>query len=149
MREKFVLIIIFMLFIGNVSQSHAQTDYERAISLYQQFIAGQKAFEDLNPEEQRMVIVIHQSLSASDEIIEGHDFSLREIENECEVYKYSESYGDVECRGSVFRGLERSCEACFYEPLSGELECRGSNFSVVERKCSVSMYSESYGEIDC
>jgi len=138
-----------MLFIGNVPQSFAQTDYQRALSLYQQVIAGQKKLEDLSPEQQRMVIAIHQSLSTSDENFEGYDFSLRDIEKKCEVYKYSDSYGDVECRGSSLRIIEKKCEAYFSDQQSGELECRGSDFRVVERNCSVSMYSESYGEIDC
>lgn len=149
MIKKLIPIIICMLFIGNPSPSYAQTDYERALRLYQQVIIGQKKLEDLSPEEQRMIIVIHQSLSASDENIEGYDVSLRDIEKKCEVYKYSDSYGDVECRGSALRVIERKCEAYFYDSQNGELECRGSGFRVVERKCSVSMYSESYGEIDC
>jgi hypothetical protein len=138
-----------MLFIGNVPQSYAQADYQKALSLYQEVISGQKKIEDLSPEQQRLVIVIHQSLSASDENIEDYDFSLRDIEKKCEVYKYSDSYGDVECRGSSLRIIEKKCEAYFYDPQNGELECRGSDFRAVERKCSVSMYSESYGEIDC
>ena len=149
MMQKLFPIIICIFLIGGASQSYAQTDYQRALNLYQQVITGQKKLEDLSPEEQRMVIVIHQSLSASDEKIEGHDFSLRDIEKKCEVYKYSDSYGDVECRGSDLRVLERKCEAYFSDSKNGELECRGSDFRIVERKCSVSMYSKNYGEIDC
>ncbi len=91
----------------------------------------------------------HQSLAASGESISGYDFSLSDIERRCEVYKYSDSYGDVECRGSSFRIIERKCEAYFYDTQNGELECQGSDFRVIERKCSVSMYSENYGDIDC
>lgn len=149
MIKKLFPIIICIFLVAGASQSYAQTDYQRALNLYQQVIAGQKKLEDLSPEEQRMVIVIHQSLSASDENIEGHDFSLRDIEKKCEVYKYSDSYGDVECRGSDLRVIEKKCEAYFSDSQNGELECRGSEFRIVERKCSVSMYSESYGEIDC
>ncbi len=76
-------------------------------------------------------------------------FRTLDIEKKCEVYKYSDSYGDVECRGSNLRVIERKCEAYFSDYQNGELERRGSEFRVVERKCSVSMYSESYGEIDC
>lgn len=149
MLQKLFPIIICIFLIGGASQSHAQTDYQRALNLYQQVITGHKKLEDLSPEEQRMVIVIHQSLSTSDEKIERHDFSPRDIEKKCEVYKYSDSYGDVECRGPNLRVLERKCEAYFSDSQNGELECRGSEFRILERKCSVSMYSESYGEIDC
>lgn len=138
-----------MLLIGNAPLSYAQTDYQRALNLYQQVVTGQKKLEDLSPEEQRMVIVIHQSLSASDEKIDGYDFSLKDIEKKCEAYKYSDSYGDVECRGSSLRVIEKKCEVYFSDSQNGELECRGSDFRVVERKCSVSMYSDSYGDIDC
>lgn len=137
------------MLIGGVPQSYAQTDYERALNLYQQVITGQKKLEDLSPEDQRLVILIHQSLSASDEKIKGHDFSLKDIEKRCEVFKYSDSHGDVECRGASLRVIERKCEAYCSSPQKGELECRGSDLRVVERKCSVSMYSEIYGEIDC
>ena len=149
MIKKLVPIIICILFFGNVSQSYAQTDYQKALSLYQQVITGQKKLEDLSSEEQRMVVLIHQSRSASNENIEGYDFSLRDVEKKCEVYKYSDSYGDVECRGSSLRIIEKKCEAYFSDPQNGEIECRGSDFRAVERKCSISMYSESYGEIDC
>lgn len=149
MVKKLFPIIFCIFFIGAASQSYAQTDYQRALSLYHQIITGQKKQEDLSPEEQRMVIIIHQSLSASDENIEGYDFSFRDIEKNCEVYKYSDSYGDVECRGSGLRVIERKCEAYFSDYQNGVLDCRGSEFRVIERKCSVIMYSESYGDIDC
>ena len=85
----------------------------------------------------------------ADDYIEGYEFSLRDIERKCEVFKYSDSYGELECRGSALRPLERKCEVYFYDSQNGEIECRGSELRVVERRCSVSMYSENYGEIDC
>ena len=149
MIKSLIPALVFMLFIGSVSQSYAQTDYEKGLNLYEQVISGQKKLEDLSPNEQRIVILVHQSRSASDENIDGYDFSLKDIEKKCEVWKWSDSYGDVECRGSTLRIIEKKCEAYFSAPQNGELECRGSDFRVLERKCSVSMYSESYGDIDC
>ncbi len=150
MIKKLIPIVVCILLIGNVPQSYAQADYQKALSLYQQVITGKKKLEDLSPEQQRMDGYCCSSItSASDENIEGYDFSLRDIEKKCEVYKYSDSYGDVECRGSSLRIIEKKCEAYFSDSQTGELECRGSNFKAVERKCSVSMYSESYGDIDC
>ena len=80
---------------------------------------------------------------------DGEDFSLREIERKCEVYRYSDNYGDLECTGLRF--IERKCEAYFYgkNENSGDIECRGSDLRPVERYCSVTMYSENYGDIDC
>ncbi|MDZ7736638.1 MAG: hypothetical protein U5P41_11450 [Gammaproteobacteria bacterium] len=74
MINKVIPMLICMLLIGYVPQSYAQADFQRALDLYRQVITGQKEFEELSPEEQRMVIIIHQSLSASDENIEGYGF---------------------------------------------------------------------------
>ena len=80
---------------------------------------------------------------------DGEEFTLRQIERKCEVYRYSENHGDLECRG--FRFVERKCEAYFSDKKDkdGEIECRGSELSPIERYCTVSMYSENYGDIDC
>lgn len=87
--------------------------------------------------------------SARDIFIDGEKISLREVGKKCEVYKYSDSYGEVDCRGSKFRQIERKCEVYFYDYDNGELECRGSDLRPVERYCSVYMYSESYGDMSC
>lgn len=149
MIRSLILGGVFALFIYGASPSYAQTNYEEAVRLYQQVITGERKLEDLSPEEQKIVILVHQSRSASDENIDGYTFSLRDIEKKCEVWKWSDSYGDVECRGSALRVVEKKCEAYFSSSQNGELDCRGSDFSVVERKCSISMYSYSYGDIDC
>jgi hypothetical protein len=52
-KKLIPIIIICMLFIGHVSQTYAQTDYQKALGLYQQVITGKKKLEDLSPEEQR------------------------------------------------------------------------------------------------
>lgn len=143
--NSFLIAIIFL----GVPQSFAQTDYQRALKLYQQVVSGQKELEDLSAEEKRSVVIVHHALSGYASNIEGHNFSLRDVERKCEVYKYSDSYGDVECRGSSLRAIERKCEAYFYESQAGELECRGREFRDIERQCSVSMYSGNYGEISC
>ena len=80
---------------------------------------------------------------------DGEQFSLRDVERKCEVYRYSENYGDLECSGFSF--IERKCEAYFsgkYEK-NGDIECSGSKLRPIERSCTVSMYSENYGDIDC
>ena len=80
---------------------------------------------------------------------DGEEFTLRQVERKCEVYRYSDNYGDLECRG--FRFIERKCEAYFSSENdeNGEIECRGSELRPLERYCTVSMFSENYGEIDC
>ncbi len=87
--------------------------------------------------------------AAPSEDIDGYDFSPRDIEKKCEAYKYSDSYGDVECKGSALRVIEKKCEVYFSDSENGELECRGGDFRILEKKCSVNMYSERYGDIDC
>lgn len=79
----------------------------------------------------------------------GHN--LREVERGCEVYKYSGSYGEIDCRSSVDEGreIERKCEVYFYSGNYGEVECRGSHFRDIERKCEAYLYSGNYAELDC
>ena len=131
--------------------SLAQNTDSTAFELYKDVISGKTPVEELTPEQRMQVFRIHKALSSanSGDKIEGHNFSFRDIERKCEIYKYDESYGELECRGSDLRRLERKCEVYFYDNENGELECRGSDFRPIERKCSVSLYDEEYGEIDC
>lgn len=76
-------------------------------------------------------------------------FSSRDVERHCEVYRYSDDYGEIDCSRSRLNPLERYCEAYLYDDEYGELECRGSEFRTIERECEVYMYSYEYGEIDC
>ena len=105
-------------------------------------------------EQQRiqMAIIAARARAANKEFfVDGEKFTLRDISRKCEVWRWSDNYGDVECRGSEFRIIERKCEAYFsgkYEK-SGELECRGSDLRPIERYCSTTMYSDNYGDIDC
>ena len=83
--------------------------------------------------------------------IDGEEFTLKDIANRCEVWKWSDNYGDLECRGSKYRIIERKCEAYFWDKddKTGEVDCRGSDMRTIERQCTVEMYSESYGDVSC
>ena len=150
MHFKFRLMFLLFMFCVSAN-SLAQNSSANAFELYKDVISGKTPVEELTPEQRMQVFRIHQALSSanSSEEIEGHNFSLRDIERKCEVYKYDESYGELECRGSDLRPVERKCEVYFYDNQNGEIECRGSDFRPIERKCSVSLYDEEYGEIDC
>lgn len=87
--------------------------------------------------------------SASAEPLPDLDFSLRDVERKCEVYRYSERYGEVECSGSALREVERKCEVYFYRPNEGEFECRGSPLRPLELKCTAAMYSDNYADVSC
>jgi hypothetical protein len=105
-------------------------------------------------EEQRLLLQMLAQMAAEKSkefYIDGQEFTLSEIARKCEVYRYNENYGEVDCSGSKFRVIERKCEAFFPDDEGeyGELDCRGSELSIVERSCSVDMYSDSYGDIDC
>ena len=67
--------------------------------------------------------------SALNEDIEDFGFSLRDVERRCEAYKYSDNYGELECRGSALRVVERRCEVYFSDSANGEIECRGSGLN--------------------
>lgn len=101
---------------------------------------------------QQMQYILAQSYMRNEEFIaDGESFTLREVSSRCEVYRYDNNYGEIECSGSKFRVIERKCEAYFsgrYEK-TGEISCSGSELRPIERNCSVLMYSEDYGEIDC
>lgn len=108
--------------------------------------------EEAERQRIQMQLLAAQARAASREFyVDDERFTLSEISRKCEVYRYSDNYGDVECSGSKFRVIERKCEAYFsgkYEK-SGELECRGSDLRPIERYCSTTMYSDNYGDIDC
>ena len=96
-----------------------------------------------------LLLSLSAVVNARDVYIDGEQISLRDVARKCEVYKYSDDYGEVECRGSKFRQIERKCEVYFYDQENGELECRGGDLNPVERYCSVYMYSDSYGDMSC
>ena len=80
----------------------------------------------------------------------SYAFTLRDVERKCEVWRWSENWGDVDCRGSDLRIVERKCEVWFpnSDDEYGYIECSGSDLRAIE-SCSVWMWSESYGDIDC
>ena len=96
--------------------------------------------------QQKQIAAIRSK--ARNENIDGQSFSLRDIERKCEAFKYSDSYGDIECSGSKFRIVERKCEAYFSDSTNGELECSGELRSI-SGDCSIDMYSDNYGELSC
>jgi len=81
--------------------------------------------------------------------IEGYDFSLDDVEDDCEVYRYSEDYGELECGGVDVDEIEDECNVYFYDEDQGEISCDGYDLRPVERSCTVYMYSEDYGEVNC
>ena len=91
-----------------------------------------------------LILVLLPSLSFSD-----HD--LREIERRCEIYRYDDQFGELDCSRNVSdrRSLQRKCSAFIYDFPYGEIECSGSHFRDVERRCEVYMYDSNYGQIDC
>jgi hypothetical protein len=146
-KNKVLAPIVFCIILNIYpSYVYAETNY---MQLYNSVITGQVEFSRLSSADKRMILLIHQSLSTSDDNLDGYDFSLRDVEKKCEAYKYSDSYGDIECSGSSLRIIEKKCEVYFYDSQNGELECRGSGLRELERKCTVSMYSDNYGDIDC
>ena len=65
----------------------------------------------LSEEEQALVELQRQALilqnAGRSREIDGQSFSIRDIERRCEAYKYSNTYGDIECRGSELRRASR------------------------------------------
>ena len=111
--------------------------------------------QEMSPEEkqeQLRQIQIRRAMQKNETIRhDDYEFTLRDVERKCEVYRHSENYGDVECSGSSLRIVERKCEAYFsgYGDRTGDLECSGSDLRSVERNCEATMYSDDYADIDC
>lgn len=108
---------------------------------------------EMAPEEAELqrIEMLRAIESAKDEEIGDLGITLRDFERRCEVWRWSDNYGEIECRGSDFGEVERQCEAYFSGRFEkdGGIDCRGSELRAVEANCSVSMYSDSYAEIDC
>ena len=54
--------------------------------------------------------------------VSSEEISPRDVERYCEVYMYSERYGDVECSRSYLRIVERRCEGYLYSEKYGDIE---------------------------
>ena len=102
--------------------------------------------------EQIRQIMIRSYLEKGKRIrVDDNEFSVRDVERHCEVYRYSENYGDIECGKSKLRIVERKCEAYFsgYGDREGDIECSTSDLNPIERHCTALMYSDNYAEISC
>ena len=78
-------------------------------------------------------------------------FTLLDIEQKCEVWRWSDNFGDIDCRGSDLEVIEKKCEAYFWniDDDYGEVHCSSSDLRKIESKCEVWMWSDSFGDIDC
>ena len=106
--------------------------------------------DEVEAERLRILVITN---SQRNEAIDagGYEFTLRDVERNCEVYRYSDNYGELECSRSNLNYVERSCEVYFagIDDKEGEFECSRSSLNRVESYCSVSMYSDMYGEVSC
>jgi hypothetical protein len=98
----------------------------------------------------RKILIFLLALTILRPALLSANHNLSQIERRCEVYKYSDSYGELDCRSGVTdrRALERKCEVYFSGDY-GHFECRGSHYKDVERKCEAELYTSDYAEIDC
>ena len=162
-RTVYIVLLVY-LFLGVLTGSYAQTNVPKNASVLGNAWYCNAGFKQVGDECQKMTFqeaeqqrLQMQTFAAQARarsqsfVVDDKRFTLREIDNKCEVYRYSENYGDVECSGSKFRVVERKCEAYFsgkFETV-GEIECRGSELRPVERYCTTSMCSDNYADIDC
>ena len=83
---------------------------------------------------------------------DGEEFTLRDVERKCEVWRWSDNYGDLDCRGMRF--LNRKCEVFFHSrnQRNASIDCRGSELRTISRRCTVYMNSgrvPEYGTVSC
>ena len=83
--------------------------------------------------------------------LDNERINLSEVSKNCDVYRYDENYGELDCNDYKFDEFERNCEAYFSheDEVEGEIECQGSDYKSFERLCTVLMYSDDYGEVEC
>lgn len=79
---KAALISLSMVLLMPVTSYASEDD---AYQLYQQVITGQKKLESLTPEEQRLVVAIHSSLSRSS--CDGCSDECRNAKEQAESYR--------------------------------------------------------------
>ena len=149
MKKAIFVVLVLSLFILKGLDVSAKNTCKEALKLYQQVISGERQLEDLTVEEQRLVVLAYNSSFASDEKLEGYEFSLKDIESKCEVYKYSAFEGDISCWEPALKPVMKNCEAYFSGPELGIFNCNDTGLMVIEESCTVHMYDESYGSISC
>ena len=150
--KKLTVIFLMLLILLTIQYANAQTDYHRISSIYLKIMQGEMKFEELNSTDKELVLIFHRVMTNDNNVSSNKDedsVSLRDIQRDCSVYKYSDSFGEIECRKASLRDFQRSCEVYFYDDENGSIECRNNKFRSVQRRCSVHMYSKEYGDISC
>lgn len=87
MKQTIKIFAIVLSLLVFVVPTHADTN--EAFRLYQQVISGQKTIDQLTPEQQREVIVIHGIMSRSN--CDGCSEECRDARDQAESYR-----GDLE-----------------------------------------------------
>ena len=91
MKKNSALLTLLVFMILMLSPIHSNGDTNEAYQLYQQVISGQKKFEDLTSEQQKIVISIHNALSRSG--CDGCSEECKDAKEQAESYRSDlESY---------------------------------------------------------
>ena len=90
--KKYTFVISLAVFLSLILFSiHSNAGANEAYQLYQQVLSGQNKIENLTPEQQRMVIAIHNALSRSS--CDGCSEECRDAKEQAESYRSDlESY---------------------------------------------------------
>ena len=80
--------------------------------------------------------------------IAPYDFSLRDIEKGCEIYRRNYSKGLIECISDLST-IERKCNVSFHYKKDATINCRGNELSIIQERCSIKLYSKDHGKILC
>ena len=75
--------------------------------------------------------------------------SLDEVEKDCEVWMYSDNYGDIDCKSGL-EEVERNCEAYMAGGKSGygDIECKG-DYKYIEKSCEIWIWGWPWGDVEC
>ena len=82
----------------------------------------------------------------------GQTFTLEDVERSCEVVRWDEDAGELECRAPGWGREVQNCEVAFVveDEEVGELFCRVEELALIEERCqAVVERGEEYGEVRC
>lgn len=83
---------------------------------------------------------------------EGATFTLEDVERHCQVLRWNEDAGELECRVPGWGREVQNCEVAFVvgDEEVGELFCRVEELALIEERCqAVVERGEEYGELRC
>jgi hypothetical protein len=97
----------------------------------------------------KLLVILALSLLWSSASYSWGKPSLDEVEKDCEVWMWSDNYGDIDCKSGL-EEVERNCEAYMAGGKSGygDIECKG-DYKYIEKSCEIWIWGWPWGDVEC